>query len=150
MARPLRRRGRCLRDGAVIGPSSVSAPGKGSGQKPANVSIETAPGTKTKTETTMNGIATSPAPQLATLGNRNGGSLITTANEQWRTRPADERYETLAALRDAVQFARAEEGRCESLWDLINGFTASARSIEFADARIELESRAGKLMSLAK
>lgn len=55
-----------------------------------------------------------------------------------------------AQVRDAVQFARAEEGRCESLWDLINGFTASARSIEYADARIELESRAGKLMSLAR
>lgn len=87
---------------------------------------------------------------LATLGNLNGGSLLTEANEQWRSRPADQRYETLTALRDAVQFARAEEGRCESLWDLVNGFTASARSIEYADARIELESRAGKLMALAK
>lgn len=87
---------------------------------------------------------------LATLGNINGGSLLTEANEQWRTRPADERYESLASLRDAVQFARAEEGRCETLWDLINGFTASARSIEYADARIELETRAGKLMALAR
>ena len=55
-----------------------------------------------------------------------------------------------AQVRDAVQFARAEEGRCETLWDLINGFTASARSIEYADARIELETRAGKLMALAR
>ena len=55
-----------------------------------------------------------------------------------------------AQVRDAVQFARAEEGRCESLWELINGFTASARSIEYADARIELETRAGKLMALTR
>ena len=55
-----------------------------------------------------------------------------------------------AQVRDAVQFARAEEGRCETLWDIINGFTASARSIEYADARIELESKAGKLMALAR
>ena len=55
-----------------------------------------------------------------------------------------------AQVRDAVQFARAEEGRCETLWDIINGFTASARSIEYADARIELETRAGKLMALAR
>lgn len=55
-----------------------------------------------------------------------------------------------AQVRDAVQVARAEEGRCESLWDIINGFTASARSIEFADARIELEAQAGKLMALAR
>lgn len=52
-------------------------------------------------------------------------------------------------VREAITFAKAEEGRCETLWDLVNGFTASARAIEFADARTHLEKRAGELMALA-
>lgn len=57
---------------------------------------------------------------------------------------------TRGEVKDAIRFARAEEGKCASLWDLVNGFTASARAIEFVDARVDLEKRAGKLMDLAK
>ena len=98
-------------------------------------------------------IAKAKSIRLIDLVNSPG---LTVASETGRL--GDEWQKTFAAkydfrraqVRDAVQFARAEEGRCESLWDLINGFTASARSIEYADARIELESRAGKLMALAR
>lgn len=48
----------------------------------------------------------------------------------------------------AVDFATREEGQCVSLWDAINGLTASARSLAYVDARVDLEKRAGALLSL--
>jgi hypothetical protein len=50
---------------------------------------------------------------------------------------------------NAVNAAVAEEGEARSLWDIINGITASARSIQHTDARVELETAAGKLMRFA-
>lgn len=57
---------------------------------------------------------------------------------------------TKGEVRDAIEAARREEGDCASLWDITNGFTACAREYEFADARIDLENRAGKLLDLSK
>lgn len=57
---------------------------------------------------------------------------------------------TVSEVRDALKFARAEEGQAASLWDLFNGFTASARGIEYTNDRVDLELRAGKLMELVK
>lgn len=51
-------------------------------------------------------------------------------------------------IREAVEAARLEEGDCSTLWQLVQGFTASARSIEFMDARVDLEMRAGALLQL--
>jgi len=48
----------------------------------------------------------------------------------------------------AVACAIAEEGQARSLWDVIQGLTAHARSIPFANERVDLESKAGKLMGL--
>jgi hypothetical protein len=48
--------------------------------------------------------------------------------------------------RNAVNSAVAEEGEVRSLWDIINGVTASARSITHTDERVNLEKRAGRLM----
>lgn len=53
---------------------------------------------------------------------------------------------TAAESRKAVDAAIAEEGQARSLWDIIQGVSASARSIEHTDARVDLEARAGKLM----
>lgn len=47
-----------------------------------------------------------------------------------------------------VDFAKSEEGKCESLWDLVQGLTAYARGFEYMDARVNLEKRAGKLLNL--
>lgn len=55
---------------------------------------------------------------------------------------------TQRELADAVDYARREEGECRTLWQLCQGF--SAREIEFADARIDLETRAGKLVNIAR
>jgi hypothetical protein len=55
-----------------------------------------------------------------------------------------------AEARRAYDTAVAEEGQCATLWDLANGVTAVARNMAFADAKVDLETRAGKLMKLAE
>jgi len=56
---------------------------------------------------------------------------------------------TRPEIRGAYALATEEEGQCASLWDFVNGLTAHARGYEFVDARVELESRAGKMLALA-
>lgn len=56
------------------------------------------------------------------------------------------RKEVLAAVEAAIR----EEGRCESIWDFVNGLTAVARDIAFAGDSANLSARAGKLMTLAR
>ncbi len=52
-----------------------------------------------------------------------------------------------AAVADAaVKTAVAEEGQARTLWDIVQGITAHARSIENADDRVALEMRAGALL----
>lgn len=53
---------------------------------------------------------------------------------------------TRGELREAKAFAKAEEGKFESFWDLVQGCTAYARGIEFVDARTDLEKRAGAIL----
>ena len=53
-----------------------------------------------------------------------------------------------AELREAVVFAKSEEGDCRTLWQLVQGFTAYARGLDYIDARVDLESRAGKLLNI--
>lgn len=55
---------------------------------------------------------------------------------------------TKTEIQSAVAFAKSEEGKCSSLWDLIQGFTAYARGFDFVDARTDLETRAGKLLAV--
>jgi hypothetical protein len=57
---------------------------------------------------------------------------------------------TKMEIKDAVRFATAEEGKCETVWDLVQGITASARLLEWADARADLQARAGKVMDQVK
>jgi hypothetical protein len=57
---------------------------------------------------------------------------------------------TKAQAAASVQTAEAEQGGARSLWDIINGITAYARSVPHADERVALEARAGKLMELVK
>lgn len=53
-------------------------------------------------------------------------------------------------VREAITFAKAEEGDCRTLWQMVQGFTAYARGFDYVDARVDLETRAGKLLSLAE
>ena len=48
----------------------------------------------------------------------------------------------------ALLVAKAEEGDNRTLWQLVQGFTAYARTFEHLDSRTNLEARAGKLMQL--
>lgn len=49
-------------------------------------------------------------------------------------------------LNCATRQARIEEGECRTYWNLVQGLTAYARGFEFVDARIDLETRAGKIL----
>ena len=56
---------------------------------------------------------------------------------------------TKTAAQASVETAQAEEGKARTIWDIVNGVTAYARSIPRTDERIELEVKAGKLMQYA-
>jgi len=48
----------------------------------------------------------------------------------------------------SVDAGTAEEGKVRTIWDIVNGVTAFARSISNADTRVALETKAGKLMEI--
>lgn len=52
-------------------------------------------------------------------------------------------------VRNAIAFAKSEEGDCRTVWQLVQGFTAYARGFDWIDSRTNLEARAGKLLTLA-
>lgn len=45
-----------------------------------------------------------------------------------------------------VEAAKVEEGEARTYWDIINGITAYARSVPHTNERVELETKAGRLM----
>lgn len=49
-------------------------------------------------------------------------------------------------ITEALDTAKREEGDCRSLWQLVQGLTAYARGYDYVDARVDLETRAGKLL----
>jgi hypothetical protein len=55
---------------------------------------------------------------------------------------------TKAQAKASVETATAEQGQARSFWDIVNGVTAYARSVPHTDERVELETKAGKLMEL--
>lgn len=55
--------------------------------------------------------------------------------------------ESLAKL--AVDFAEAEQGKAETIWDIVQGASAAARKVEHTDVRVQIEKQAGALMELA-
>lgn len=57
---------------------------------------------------------------------------------------------TLQEVRHARQHALAEEGAAHTLWLMHNGFTAYARHMAWADAKLDLETKAGKLMDVVR
>lgn len=54
---------------------------------------------------------------------------------------------TRAEISGAIFSALAEEKQLVTLWDLVQGLTAYARGFDFMDARVDLETRAGKLLT---
>ena len=95
-------------------------------------------------------------PALRTYANSSTLS-ITSAVESARAAKIDTDVTEFLAQRfgkaraQAIDAAhRLEEGRpIETLWDAMNGATAVARGIAWQDERVELERKAGELLSLA-
>lgn len=56
---------------------------------------------------------------------------------------------TKGQAKASVTTAVAEQGQARSFWDIVNGVTAYARSVPHTDERVDLEAKAGKLMSMA-
>lgn len=50
---------------------------------------------------------------------------------------------------DGIKFAKAEEGKADTIWDVVQGITASARTIANADNRLKVELAATKLLNRA-
>jgi len=57
---------------------------------------------------------------------------------------------TQAQAKASVTAAKVEEGQARTVWDIVNGVSAYARSIEHTDTRVELEAKAGRLMKYAE
>lgn len=57
---------------------------------------------------------------------------------------------TRSEISSAIDFAKAEEGDCRTLWHLVQGATAYARGFDFIDSRVDLEKRAGSLLSIVE
>lgn len=55
---------------------------------------------------------------------------------------------TKAEIGNAIHAAKAEEGECRNLWQLVQGFTAYARGYDYIDSRVDLEKRAGQLLNI--
>ncbi len=53
-----------------------------------------------------------------------------------------------AIAKASADAAVAEEGKARSLWDIVQGVTAYARSVPYTNDRVALETQAGKLMSM--
>ena len=64
--------------------------------------------------------------------------------EDWLTK----RGFTAAVAKSSVAAADQEEGGARSLMDIVNGITAYARGFKHTDARVDLETKAGKLLEL--
>lgn len=56
---------------------------------------------------------------------------------------------TKTEMQSAIDFAKSEEGECRTLWQLVQGLTAYARGFEWIDARVDIETRAGKVLAMA-
>lgn len=72
------------------------------------------------------------------------------SKDEWAKCFARQNGFTVGEIREAFDHAHREEQRCETLWDLMQGFTASAREIPHTDTRMDLEKRASKLIELVK
>jgi hypothetical protein len=94
------------------------------------------------TQELVAGIKQAKSMDIASSLNDGNGETMAT----WLQKRGFTKTEAKASVDQAV----AEEGRARSLWDIVNGVTAYARTIQNTDSRVDLEQRAGKLMDLVK
>lgn len=65
--------------------------------------------------------------------------------QQW----LQERGFTKAQAKAGYETAIMEEGQARSIWDIVNGISAYARTITHTDGRVDLERKASELMKYA-
>jgi hypothetical protein len=70
---------------------------------------------------------------------RPGSHDFHTERDKWIRAFAEAYKFTLGEVKEAIATAIHEEGKCDTAWDLCQGFTAAARSIPHVDTRIDLE-----------
>jgi len=101
----------------------------------------------------------SPAPELATLKRAQDMLLPAPVAGAKNSPTADDMIVDFARkhgkfskaeVKEAIAFARREEGDCRTLFQLIQGGTAYARGFEYIDARTETETRFSALLDLAR
>ena len=90
----------------------------------------------------------SAAPEEATI--RAAQAELLPTEEKDLTAFASRFSITKPELRQAIKAANREEGECKTTWQLVQGLTAFAREIEFTDNRVNLETRAGKILDSVK
>lgn len=78
------------------------------------------------------------------------GLGISPTAKEWQNAFSSWKGFTRGEVREALTIAEREEGQIDTLFDLVQGFTALARDIPHIDTRLDLERRAGKLLALAK
>jgi len=99
-------------------------------------------------------------PALLSFVNRKAGddeAMIRRA-VIWRLPTDEDKFDSFIApfkftrgeIDNARKMAKLEEGQCETLWDLIQGFTAYARGFDYMDARIDLERRGSALLKVVE
>jgi hypothetical protein len=81
------------------------------------------------------------AQQTAVPVNKGKGETV----QDWLQSRGFTKTQAKASLDAAVM----EEGQARSVWDVVNGVTAYARSVVHTDERVQLEEKAGKLMEYA-
>ena len=104
-------------------------------------------------------VRSSAQPEIDAIERAQAFSIRSAANadaDEWRTDRAKvlARFTQARGLRftgseisNALDSATREEGQCETVWDLVQGFTAYARGFDYIDARVDLEKRAGDLLA---
>jgi hypothetical protein len=87
--------------------------------------------------------AISEAQQIKLIHLRPGSHDFETERDKWIKAFADVYGFSAVEVRAAISQAVIEEGQCQTVFDLAQGFTASARTIPHTDTRIEFERRVG-------
>ena len=100
-----------------------------------------------KQEVDMSPFAKAQAIKLVDI--RPGSHDFHTERDKWMKAFAEKYKFAVGEVRAAISAAIMEEGKCDTLWDVIQGFTASARTCPHIDTRVDLERRAGALLTLA-
>lgn len=89
----------------------------------------------------------SAAPEMAAVKKAQDYLLPSTDRDDVITWLQSRKF-TKGEAGETVDTAIKEEGECRTLWHCVQGATAYARGFDFVDARVELETKAGKLMEL--